>query len=121
MSQFFSSNTLPARTTAPTPDPPPFGSRVDDYLDNLGGSGGTGQFTDTILAGAGLTVHGAGFLSYPGEGLIKDGLSYVANAVHNKVFHYLASLRTPSLRCTLRDVAHAHIGSHRQHTSRHPQ
>ena len=83
MSQFFSSNTLPARTTAPTPDPPPFGSRVDDYLDNLGGSGGTGQFTDTILAGAGLTVHGAGFLSYPGEGLIKDGLSYVANAVHN--------------------------------------
>ena len=38
---------------------------------------------DTILAGAGLTVHGAGFLSYPGEGLIKDGLSYVANAIHN--------------------------------------
>ena len=83
MSQFFSSNTLPTRTTAPTPDPPPFGSRVDDYLDNLGGSGGTEQFTDTILAGAGLTVHGAGFLSYPGEGLVKDGLSYVANAVHN--------------------------------------
>ena len=50
---------------------------------NLGGSGGTGQFTDTILAGAGLTVHGAGYLSYPGEGLVKDGLSYVANAVHN--------------------------------------
>ena len=35
------------------------------------------------LAGAGLTVHGAGYLSYPGEGLVKDGLSYVANAVHN--------------------------------------
>ena len=41
MSQFFSSDTLPARTTAPTPDPPPFGSRVDDYFDNLGGSGPT--------------------------------------------------------------------------------
>ena len=49
-------------------------------------------FADTIvqdtLAGAGLAVarddvHGAGLLSYPGEGLVKDGLSYVANAVHN--------------------------------------
>ena len=28
---------------------------------------------DTILADAGLTVHGAGYLSYPGEGLVKDG------------------------------------------------
>ena len=55
----------------------------DDYFDNLGGSGSTSQFTETILAGAGLTVHGAGYLSYPGEGLVKDGLSYVANAVHN--------------------------------------
>eukprot|EP01043_Picozoa_sp_COSAG02_P000989 COSAG02_NODE_20_length_53673_cov_86.864841_24_plen_232_part_00 len=44
MSQFFSSDTLPARATAPTPDPPSFGSRVDDYFDNLGGSGSTGQF-----------------------------------------------------------------------------
>ena len=58
-------------------------SRLDDYFDNLGGSGSTSQFTETILAGAGLTVHGAGYLSYPGEGLVKDGLSYVANAVHN--------------------------------------
>eukprot|EP01043_Picozoa_sp_COSAG02_P008797 COSAG02_NODE_287_length_25647_cov_245.259316_22_plen_62_part_00 len=32
---------------------------------------------------AGLTVHGAGYLSYPGEGLVKDGLSYMANTVHN--------------------------------------
>ena len=39
--------------------------------------------SDTIIADAGLTVHGAGFLSYPGEGLVKDGLGYVANAVHN--------------------------------------
>ena len=55
MSQFFSSDTLPAhRTTAPTPDPPPFGSRVDDYFDNLGGSG---HCADTILVGAGLTVY----------------------------------------------------------------
>jgi hypothetical protein len=38
---------------------------------------------DTILADAGLTVHGAGYLSYPGEGLVKDGLSYVGNAIHN--------------------------------------
>ena len=41
-----------------------FGRLPSAHLDNLGGSGGTGQFTDTILAGAGLTVHGAGFLSY---------------------------------------------------------
>ena len=73
MSQFFNSDTLPTRTTAPTPDPPPFGSRMDDFFDTLGGSGSTSQFTETILAGAGLTVHGAGYLSYPGEGLVKDG------------------------------------------------
>ena len=45
--------------------------------------GGCANCSDTIIADAGLAVHGAGFLSYPGEGLIKDGLSYVANAVHN--------------------------------------
>ena len=81
MAGFFSSDTLPSRTDntqAPVP-----GSRIDDYFDNLGGSGSTGQLTDTILASAGLTVHGAGFLSYPGEGLVKDGLSYVGNAIHS--------------------------------------
>ena len=64
MSQFFNSDTLPTRTTAPTPDPPPFGSRVDDYFDNLGGSGptmsmldGSGDISDAILVGAGLTVY----------------------------------------------------------------
>ena len=38
---------------------------------------------DTILADAGLAVHGGGYLSYPGEGLVKDGLSYMANTIHN--------------------------------------
>ena len=162
----FSSDTLPPRTTAPTPEQPPFGSRVDDYFDNLGGAGdgsrtdvgalsdalfptevtentlpgdrsaptlhqdmvmrqtneqarardraepqraraeweavmaasraaqrdGSVDFSgttepfpdhDQAIAGAGLTVHGGGYLSYPGEGLVKDGLSYVANAIHN--------------------------------------
>ena len=41
------------------------------------------EFADSILAGAGLTVHGAGYLSYPGEGLVRDGLSYMANTIHN--------------------------------------
>ena len=54
------------------------GSEVQRMLD-----GGCANCSDTIIADAGLTVHGAGFLSYPGEGLVKDGLSYVANAVHN--------------------------------------
>ena len=36
---------------------------------------------DELLVG--LTVHGGRYLSYPGEGLVKDGLSYVANAIHN--------------------------------------
>ena len=73
MSRFFDSDTLPSRT--------------DDYFDNLGGAGMDTIVQDT-LAGAGLAVarddvHGAGLLSYPGEGLVRDGLSYVANAVHN--------------------------------------
>ena len=60
MSQFFSSDTL----------------------------GGMGACSDMILAGAGLTVasndmQGNGFLSYPGEGLVKDGLSDIAGAIHN--------------------------------------
>ena len=38
---------------------------------------------DQVIAGAGLTVHGTGLLPYPGEGLVRDGLSYVANAMHN--------------------------------------
>ena len=47
-----------------------------------------GHCSDTILAGAGLTVasdnmQGDGYLSYPGEGLVKDGLSYVGNAIHS--------------------------------------
>ena len=82
MAGFFSSDTLPSRTDNTQAAPPP-GSRIDDYFDNLGGSGSTGQLTDTILASAGLTVYGAGFLSYPGEGLVKDGLSYVGNAIHS--------------------------------------
>ena len=49
---------------------------------------GMGHCSDTILAGAGLTVasdnmQGDGFLSYPGEGLVKDGLSYVGNALNS--------------------------------------
>ena len=41
------------------------------------------EFVDSILAGAGLTVHGGGYLSYPGKGLVTDGLSYVSSAIHN--------------------------------------
>ena len=50
--------------------------------------GGMGTCSDAILVGAGLTVasddmQGNGFLSYPGEGLVKDGLSYIGNAIHS--------------------------------------
>ena len=38
---------------------------------------------DQAIAGAGLTVAGSGLFSYPGEGLVSDGLSDLAGAIHN--------------------------------------
>ena len=38
---------------------------------------------DQAIAGADLTVSGSGLLSYPGEGLVRDGLSDLAGAIHN--------------------------------------
>ena len=37
---------------------------------------------DQAIAGAGLTVAGSGLFSYPGEGLVSDGLSDLAGAIH---------------------------------------
>eukprot|EP01043_Picozoa_sp_COSAG02_P044179 COSAG02_NODE_3920_length_6045_cov_4.403128_1_plen_45_part_00 len=38
---------------------------------------------DRVIAGVGLTVVGSGLFSYPGEGLVRDGLSDLAGAIHN--------------------------------------
>ena len=48
-------------------------------------SGTTEPFPDhdQAIAGAGLTVAGSGLFSYPGEGLVRDGLSDLAGAIHN--------------------------------------
>eukprot|EP01043_Picozoa_sp_COSAG02_P043314 COSAG02_NODE_3762_length_6271_cov_49.947181_1_plen_69_part_00 len=36
---------------------------------------------DQAIAGAGLTVHGGGYLSYPGEGLVKKNASELSEFI----------------------------------------
>ena len=64
----------------------------DDARTNMGlrlaGVSGSGADSlvpdyDQAIAGAGLTVAGSGMFSYPGEGLVRDGLSDLAGAIHN--------------------------------------
>ena len=58
------------------------GSPMYDDDDRTPAEMGIVPFSPRYYETPGRDMHGNGFLSYPGEGLVKEGLSYVGNALH---------------------------------------